>query len=186
MIMVADVIQAAAIYFDLSTKAFTGPLRVAEIAQPRMIAMMVARDITGASTTLIGRAFGGRDHSTIIHGANRARDLVKKYPSYAAAPSEIASMAEKIAAGRQTQAHDVQPVNQGRPPGAKPTMWTPDTDAELLRLWRSSQPWVEISNRLGVCVCVCRYRLRKLRAAGAGIVPDDVPAFVPLMRHRYL
>lgn len=187
MILVHDVIEAAAAYFDLPVNALTGKSRAASVAQPRMIAMLVAREITSASTPMIGRSFGGRDHSTIIHGSNRARDLVTKHSAYASAPSEITTIAERFAADRPALAHDVpRRGKRGRPANARPVLWTPDTDAELLRLWRASMPWVEIGNRLGLCVCICRYRLRKLRAAGAGIAPDDVPAFVPLMRHRYL
>ena len=42
-----------------------------EIAKPRMIAMYLAKTMTGASQDAIGSFLGGRDHSTVIHGIKR-------------------------------------------------------------------------------------------------------------------
>jgi len=41
------------------------------IAEPRQIAMFMARELTGASLSEIGQKFGGKDHSTVIHSCNK-------------------------------------------------------------------------------------------------------------------
>lgn len=45
---------------------------------PRQVAMFLSRDLTPASTTEIGRRFGGKDHSTVIHSTRKIQKLVDK------------------------------------------------------------------------------------------------------------
>ena len=51
---------------------------------PRQIAMYLARKLTRASTTEIGRRFGGKDHSTVIHSTNKIEGLLKTDQSLSA------------------------------------------------------------------------------------------------------
>lgn len=60
--------------YSLQVKDFKGRSRTSEIAFPRQLAMYLACQLTDHSTTEIGRAFGGRDHTTVIY----ARDKIKK------------------------------------------------------------------------------------------------------------
>ncbi len=53
-------------------------------ALPRQIAMFLARKLTRASTTEIGRRFGGKDHSTVIHSTNKIEGLLKTDQSLSA------------------------------------------------------------------------------------------------------
>jgi chromosomal replication initiator protein len=48
-----------------------GRNRAQEIVMPRQIAMYLMREETGASLAEIGRALGGRDHTTVIHGIEK-------------------------------------------------------------------------------------------------------------------
>jgi len=48
-----------------------GPRRHKGISRPRMIAMALARELTGASFPEIGLRFGGKDHSTVINACKR-------------------------------------------------------------------------------------------------------------------
>ncbi len=51
-------------------------------AFPRQIAMYLSRNLTRASTTEIGRRFGGKDHSTVIHSTNKIQGLLDKDSSF--------------------------------------------------------------------------------------------------------
>ncbi len=62
-------------------------------AVPRQIAMYLARKLTRASTTEIGRRFGGKDHSTVIHSTNKIEGLLKTDQSLSAA---IRTIQQKI------------------------------------------------------------------------------------------
>ncbi|MBR6029585.1 MAG: chromosomal replication initiator protein DnaA [Clostridia bacterium] len=54
-------------YYSIDRDALTGPSRKREITVPRQIAMFLARELTGLSLPQIGLAFGGRDHTTVMH-----------------------------------------------------------------------------------------------------------------------
>jgi len=60
--------------YDVRLADMTSKRRPANIAFPRQVAMFLARELTTASLTEIGDAFGGRDHGTVIH----ASKLIKK------------------------------------------------------------------------------------------------------------
>ncbi len=51
---------------------------------PRQIAMYLSRDLTTASTTEIGRRFGGKDHSTVIHSTNKIQEMINGDSSFSA------------------------------------------------------------------------------------------------------
>jgi chromosomal replication initiation ATPase DnaA len=53
--------------FGVRTDQFKSPERTRRIAHPRQVAIYLTRRITGRSYPQIGRWFGGRDHSTMIH-----------------------------------------------------------------------------------------------------------------------
>ena len=48
-----------------------------EIAIPRQIAIYLCREMTDMSTTNIGREFGGRDHTTVMHSCDKVSDQMK-------------------------------------------------------------------------------------------------------------
>ena len=55
-----------------------GDKRPQSIAYPRHIAMYLCRELTDTSLPKIGAKFGGRDHSTVLHGVNKIGDLLKE------------------------------------------------------------------------------------------------------------
>ena len=64
----ADLImQTVADYYGLMMSDLTGPTRRREITVPRQIAIYLTREMTGMSLPQIGRFFGGRDHTTVLH-----------------------------------------------------------------------------------------------------------------------
>ena len=54
-------------YFKLKVSDLLSKKRVRNIARPRQIAMALAKDLTQMSLPEIGDAFGGRDHTTVLH-----------------------------------------------------------------------------------------------------------------------
>lgn len=77
----ADIIQrVVAEYFDVRVADLKGNRKPKNIAQPRMIAMYLSREMTDLSLQDIGDVFGGRDHSTIIHGHRTVRDRIQNDP----------------------------------------------------------------------------------------------------------
>ena len=66
--------------------------RSREIALPRQIAMYLCRDMTQLSTTNIGRAFGGRDHTTVMHGCEKISEEMKNNFSFKKRIEELTAM----------------------------------------------------------------------------------------------
>jgi chromosomal replication initiator protein len=52
------------------------------VAQPRQIAMYLTKGLTGASLPEIGKEFGGKHHSTVIHSIRKIEDLRKQDPEF--------------------------------------------------------------------------------------------------------
>jgi chromosomal replication initiator protein len=57
------------------------PNRAARISWPRQLAMYLARELTDATLPAIGRAFGGRDHATVLYAVRRARERISTDPT---------------------------------------------------------------------------------------------------------
>ena len=53
-----------------------GPKRARNVARPRQIAMYLSKQLTSRSLPEIGRRFGGRDHTTIMHGVRKIEELI--------------------------------------------------------------------------------------------------------------
>jgi chromosomal replication initiator protein len=67
----AAIQEAACRHFDLSPDELISPSRAARVAWPRQVAMYLARELTTESLPAIGRHFGGRDHTTVLHAWRR-------------------------------------------------------------------------------------------------------------------
>ena len=52
------------------------------VVVPRQIAMYLTKTLTGASLPEIGKEFGGKHHSTVIHSVSKIDDLRKKDPGF--------------------------------------------------------------------------------------------------------
>jgi chromosomal replication initiator protein len=60
----------------ISPEALTSPDRTARIAWARQVAMYLARELTDATLPAIGRAFGGRNHTTVLHACRRTSERI--------------------------------------------------------------------------------------------------------------
>ena len=64
-------------YYQVSLDDLDGKSRKKEIIMPRQIAMHLIKSLTHHSLAEIGRAFGGRDHTTVISSCNKIDELLK-------------------------------------------------------------------------------------------------------------
>jgi chromosomal replication initiator protein len=72
---ISTIQSAVAKAWGVSPAALTSKSRTREVAVPRQAAMLLSREMLNAHLADIGNAFGGRDHSTVIHSLERARYL---------------------------------------------------------------------------------------------------------------
>ena len=63
-------------YFGISKADLVGSSRSKNFAYPRQVAMYLSRELTDESLPKIGRAFGGRDHSTVMHATAKISNLI--------------------------------------------------------------------------------------------------------------
>ena len=64
--------------FSLSMEELCGDRRSQNIVYPRQVAMYLSRELTDASLPKIGREFGGRDHTTVIHATSKIARLIRE------------------------------------------------------------------------------------------------------------
>jgi chromosomal replication initiator protein len=71
-----EIIGATAAATGLSPADLTGPSRRQPLVRARQTAMYLCRELTDLSLPKIGRAFGGRDHTTVMHALDRVKSLM--------------------------------------------------------------------------------------------------------------
>lgn len=71
------IVTAVAGYFGLTEEDMYSKKRNRQIANARQIAMYLIRDLTQLSTTAVGRVFGGRDHTTVMHGCDKVEEALR-------------------------------------------------------------------------------------------------------------
>lgn len=73
---VRDVQIAVCREFDVLFSDMIGHVRTAKLALPRQIAFFISKKITGRSLPELGRRFGGRDHTTVLHSVRKIERLI--------------------------------------------------------------------------------------------------------------
>lgn len=74
-VTVEEIQRKVAEHFNIRLSDLLGPKRTRTIARPRQIAMYLAKELTSRSLPEIGRRFGGRDHTTILHGVRKVEEM---------------------------------------------------------------------------------------------------------------
>ena len=74
-VSIENIQKTVAEYFKLRTSDMISAKRSRSIARPRQIAMALAKELTKHSLPEIGRAFGGRDHTTVLHATRTIKNL---------------------------------------------------------------------------------------------------------------
>ncbi|WP_373742155.1 chromosomal replication initiator protein DnaA [Neisseria sp.] len=83
------IIDTTAKYYRIKANEILGKKRTRNIARPRQVAMSLTKELTNLSLPSIGDAFGGRDHTTVMHG-------VKAVAKFRAEDPELAQDYEKL------------------------------------------------------------------------------------------
>ena len=74
-ISIDSIIRAVAERFGLSPAQLKMKSNTRQIAYPRQIAMYLCKELTHASLPEIGRSFGGKHHTTVLHSVQKIEDL---------------------------------------------------------------------------------------------------------------
>ena len=77
-ITVEEIQRKVSDHFNIRLSDLIGPKRVRTFARPRQIAMYLSKQLTSRSLPEIGRRFGGRDHTTVMHGVRKIEELMQK------------------------------------------------------------------------------------------------------------
>ena len=76
VISISNIQKTVADYYQLRMADMLSKRRTRSLARPRQMAMALAKDLTEHSLPEIGDAFGGRDHTTVLHACRVIRDLI--------------------------------------------------------------------------------------------------------------
>jgi chromosomal replication initiator protein len=82
-VTVDDIQKATAEHFGLKQADLLSERRTRSVARPRQCAMWLAKQLTTRSLPDIGRRFGGRDHTTVLHAVRRIEELRAQDPQLA-------------------------------------------------------------------------------------------------------
>ena len=74
-ITVEEIQRKVSDHYNIRLSDMIGPKRLRSYARPRQIAMYLCKKMTSRSLPEIGRRFGGRDHTTVMHGVKRIEEL---------------------------------------------------------------------------------------------------------------
>jgi len=74
---IEDIQKRVAEHYNIRLADMHSPRRARPVARPRQVAMYLAKQLTSHSLPEIGRKFGGRDHTTIIHGVRKIEELLQ-------------------------------------------------------------------------------------------------------------
>jgi chromosomal replication initiator protein len=79
-VTVAEIQERTAAAFDLTVDALLSQSRAGAVAWPRQVAMYLARELTDQTLPSIGRAFGNRNHTTVLHACRRTAERIAGDP----------------------------------------------------------------------------------------------------------
>ncbi|HET7413816.1 MAG TPA: chromosomal replication initiator protein DnaA [Pararhizobium sp.] len=77
-VRIEDIQRVVARHYNVSRQELVSNRRTRVIVKPRQIAMYLAKTLTPRSFPEIGRRFGGRDHTTVLHAVRKIEDLISK------------------------------------------------------------------------------------------------------------
>lgn len=78
LVTINNIQKTAAEYFNIRVSDLHAKSRSRQVARPRQVAMALAKELTDHSLPEIGDAFGGRDHTTVLHACRKVQELKAK------------------------------------------------------------------------------------------------------------
>ena len=76
-VKIDDILKIVGRHYNVARADLLSPRRARSIVVPRQIGMYLAKKLTSRSLPEIGRRFGGRDHSTVLHAVRKIEDQMK-------------------------------------------------------------------------------------------------------------
>ena len=76
LVSIPNIQKTVADYYGLPLRELLSKRRTRSLARPRQVAMALAKELTEHSLPEIGDAFGGRDHTTVLHACKQVRNLI--------------------------------------------------------------------------------------------------------------
>jgi hypothetical protein len=83
--------HAVADHYGVTVHEILSPRRTAKVVMPRQIAMYLAKKLTLKSLPEVGRRFGGRDHTTVMHAVRKIESLAQEDESLSAELSALSA-----------------------------------------------------------------------------------------------
>ena len=83
LVTIDNIQKTVAEYYKVKTADLLSKRRSRSIARPRQMAMMLSKELTNRSLPEIGDAFGGRDHTTVIHACRKIKELIQTEADFA-------------------------------------------------------------------------------------------------------
>jgi chromosomal replication initiator protein len=80
VITIEHIQRKVAEFFGIKLSDMRAKNRTKSVAFPRQVAMYLSRQLTHASLSDVGRAFGGKDHTTVIHAVSKLQGLIQEDP----------------------------------------------------------------------------------------------------------
>ncbi len=74
-VSIDEIQRRVADYFNIRLSDLLSSRRARQVARPRQVAMYLSKQLTAKSLPVIGREFGGRDHTTVMHAVKRIDEL---------------------------------------------------------------------------------------------------------------
>ncbi len=82
-ITIEEIQKRVAEHFNIRVADMHSARRARQVARPRQVAMYLAKQLTARSLPEIGRKFGGRDHTTVMHAVKKIEELQASDSSFA-------------------------------------------------------------------------------------------------------
>jgi chromosomal replication initiator protein len=92
-VRIEDIQRIVARQYNVSRADLLSSRRTANVVRPRQVAMYLAKVLTLRSLPEIGRRFGGRDHTTVLHAVRKIENLTNIDTSFA---EEIESLKRQL------------------------------------------------------------------------------------------
>ncbi len=82
-VTIEEIQKRVAEHYNIRLSDMSSPRRARNVARPRQVAMYLAKQLTTRSLPEIGRRFGGRDHTTVMHAVSRVAELMQQDSTFA-------------------------------------------------------------------------------------------------------
>lgn len=82
-VTIEEIQKQVASHFNIRTSDMHSARRARSVARPRQVAMYLSKQLTARSLPEIGRKFGGRDHTTVMHAVKKVEELKTSDPGFA-------------------------------------------------------------------------------------------------------